>query len=372
MTEIPRSSEQPDHDQSIRSKLSERGIEITYADNRITATVKHGINSYDITFNLGTNGIIKNIGVVNNNTEQQEVNPENTFHVILGFRYQLERIFLEYMYGMLGTTQKSITERGINFPEDEETLRVAIVQILRNFNFDASSHTENATTIDIYNEMVRSGEQTVKLVLEHIFKRIIHDVIAQRQDSLSQNSTVSIKIPITTIDRLLQEFSHGPNGSILVSGRGLSDLWVLEPSIPPQTTIQNSGNQHTVTTLVTVKPNSDYKVIIRHFLDHTLNNIEAHQSLSGGSLDNMKVLVKICKSIIEILDEINEEGQENLRKLLTEILQEIDRGIQSIHKLITQNETDIQNAVIIHLLIVFAQRFLYIKSIVDNTFTYFY
>jgi hypothetical protein len=210
--------------------------------------------------------------------------------------------------------------------------------------------------------MVRSGEQTEKLVLEHIFKRIIRDVIAQRQDSLSQNGTVSIEIPITKIGKLLREFSHGPNGSILASGRGLSNIWVLKTDILPQTT--NSGNQHTdtVTALVTVEPNPNYKAIIRHFLDHTKHNIEGDQNLSEG----LEELVKICNSIIGILDEINEEGQENLRKLLTEILQQIDRGIQFIHELITQNQTDIQNAVIIHFLIVFAQRFLFIKSIVDN------
>lgn len=237
MSEIPRTKQATEQPRNLQEALKEYGItnlKIIQETRRegeglqtytyISAEVEIERINYKISFYLGPDNNVTHISI--QKAEGGTISEEEYFHILLAFRYIIERAFLEFMLltGIQVTLNPDNASLKLEAGEqtgiqetDRKYLESTVTPLLIALNFNAANYSQDREIEDVFENMIRSGYETVYLVLQFIFRNIANRLIPD-----DQTSSLTLKIPVELILSLMRKLAHGPNGIIQVAGNALS------------------------------------------------------------------------------------------------------------------------------------------------------
>lgn len=380
MPEIPR-TEQPRNLQKDLKKYRITNLKRARPEGEglqtyISVKVEIQTINYEISFYLGPKNNVTHISI--QNAEGNIISEEEYFHILLAFRYIIERAFLEFMFstgiqvtlnpGNANLELEAREQTGIQ-KTDREYLESTVTPLLIALNFDAANYSENRRIEDVFENVIRSGYETVSLVLNFILRNITNKLIPD-----NQTSSLTLMIPVELILSLMRKLAHGPNGIIQVAGTALEQSYTVYISKIDDSTIdkkkaikvlQRRGEDPThpaEQSLLEFKIQELIYPTIEILLRHIIDNIRDYD------LDKKKIQ-ELEKLKTEVESILAHQKYMPYLDLVNLYMKHSETAISIIYKILSDyNPTteEQRDPLAIHLLIVFAQRLLYCKHIITQ------
>jgi hypothetical protein len=390
MPEIPRieqATEQPRNLQETLEKYGIRNLEIiqetrpkgeglqTYT--YISAEVEIERINYEISFYLGPNNNVTHISI--QKAAGGTISKEEYFHILLAFRYIIERAFIEFMFLTViqvtlnpnsSLTLEAREPTGIQ-ETDRKYIESTVTPLLIALNFDAANYPQDMRIEDVFRNMIRSGYKTVNLVLQFIFRNIADILIPD-----DQTSSLTLEIPKELILSLMRKLAHGPNGIIQVAGTALEQSHMLCISKASD----ENGQQHPIQgrrslTLTLEYPThstqiSKFELTSQRLIDDLIQVLLTHiiDNIRDYNLDTKIQKLEELKTKVEAILRTKDMTHLDLVSLYSLYMTHLEGAISIIYEVLSSYTTrqEQRDPLTIHFLIVFAQRLLYCKHTIQQ------